>query len=58
VFPFDRSRPVTLLGDRQLCRWYERVLARTDLEFSFSDGEAAVLVGLNALRKRILADDS
>jgi 2-dehydro-3-deoxygalactonokinase len=58
VFPFDRSRPVTLLGDRQLCRWYERVLARTSLEFSFSDGETAVLAGLSALRKRIMANDA
>jgi 2-dehydro-3-deoxygalactonokinase len=54
VFGFDRALPITLLGDPQLCRWYDRAMRRAGIMPSFSDGETAVLRGLNELRRSVL----
>ena len=42
--------PVVLLGDPDLCRWYERALSRRGIETSTHDGEAAALTALTALQ--------
>jgi 2-dehydro-3-deoxygalactonokinase len=49
----DRAPHVTLIGDRELCRLYKRVLARAGTKPSFVDGEDAALAGLVALSKRM-----
>ncbi|HEX5775420.1 MAG TPA: 2-dehydro-3-deoxygalactonokinase [Caulobacteraceae bacterium] len=42
--------PVVLLGDPDLCRWYERALTARGVETSTHDGEAAALAALTALQ--------
>jgi 2-dehydro-3-deoxygalactonokinase len=44
------DRPVVLLGDEALCRWYERALSRIGLRSTTYDGEAAALAALTALQ--------
>lgn len=47
------DRPVVLLGDPRLCRWYERALSRLGVASSTHDGEAAALAALTALQLEI-----
>ena len=42
--------PVVLLGDANLCRWYERALSARGVQTSTHDGEAAALAALTALQ--------
>jgi 2-dehydro-3-deoxygalactonokinase len=54
VFVFDHGQTVTLLGEPQLCCWYERATTRAGIRSSVSDGEEAVILGLLELRRQML----
>jgi 2-dehydro-3-deoxygalactonokinase len=53
VFEFDPARPIALLGNPQLCRWYERAMARAGIRTTFFDGEDAVILGLLEIRRQM-----
>jgi 2-dehydro-3-deoxygalactonokinase len=49
---FAPSGPVALLGEPELCRWYERALERLGLVVETEAGDGAVIAGLTILRAK------
>jgi 2-dehydro-3-deoxygalactonokinase len=49
LFGIERGSPVTIIGERSLCRHYRQAIAGCGFDAEVFDGEEAVLAGLNAL---------